>query len=1010
MGNPGAHRFGSRFRDSNIRFRNKVTFGVGLTLMAAVFTGINAGYNIQRVEESVNFSAEAASPLLIGVISLSESYQKLQSVFDPVMKNCAGLEGASNFLEQSQTNQRNKLAMLKKLASQADAATELGRYEFSGNKIFRTRQALLDVCHQTMTAKSHISMAETSLRATTNLIAVSASMNIINLENKIADNWRLSTGNAMSPTRAMLVGAVGLNARTRQAWLWLRDFYRLKIIVTELVNVGTTLSSVTQPYDLERMRRGYWLKLMSLEKNVTNLLPYFDRNDRLGDYQALLGLVAEAKRMSHLGDQSIFNSQAQLLDTDRIKQALVLRLQREQGQYSVALLNIMDVAQRINRNAQLKTEQQANVGNWEIASGVFATCILALLIGWYFRRAVTTPIEALTVNVSNLGLAARSESDPIDARLLTRRDEIGDLANQFSRTFHALSKARRELQEASRAEISLQRDRLHGAIENMPQGLYMLDREGRIIVANRRLQEIYNLGSDADLLGMTVDDFIGLCRSMGAGVKRTISDQVLSDIRTHGGTYQTSQRVVELDDRRVMTMTVMRLPDGGYVVTHEDITEKQAASEKIAHLAMHDSLTNLANRTLFRQHITEYAGNAAGGESALLFLDLDRFKIVNDTLGHPVGDALLIQVAERLRAAIGPNCFAARLGGDEFAIFQSGATQPEAARQLAAEVIARIAEPFQVHGHRIVVGTSIGIAISPRDGVDADDLSKNADLALYCAKQEGRGTFRFFETDMDRRMRDWREMEHDLREAIAGRKFKLHYQPLVSLHTEALVGFEALIRWEHPTRGFVSPAEFIPVAEEAGLITELGAWILDTACAQAVLWPEHVSVAVNISPLQFNGGQLPLTVLAALDKSGLSPGRLMLEITEGVFLNDTEQTMAALNQIKALGVAFAMDDFGTGYSSLSYIRKFPFNKIKIDQGFVRGMGDDPESLAIVRAVVNLCRDLGMVTTAEGVETAAQAEMLKNLGCGIAQGYLYGKPMPAEATYGMLGLGDDRKIA
>jgi EAL domain-containing protein (putative c-di-GMP-specific phosphodiesterase class I) len=258
-------------------------------------------------------------------------------------------------------------------------------------------------------------------------------------------------------------------------------------------------------------------------------------------------------------------------------------------------------------------------------------------------------------------------------------------------------------------------------------------------------------------------------------------------------------------------------------------------------------------------------------------------------------------------------------------------------------------------------------------------------------------------------MRDWREMEHDLREAMASQQFRLHYQPLVSLETESILGFEALIRWEHPTRGFVSPAEFIPVAEEAGLITELGAWILDTACAQATLWPDDITVAVNISPLQFNSGHLPLTVAAALAKSDLCPDRLMLEITEGVFLNDTEQTMGALNAIKALGVLFAMDDFGTGYSSLSYIRKFPFNKIKIDQGFVRGMGDDPESLAIVRAVVNLCRDLGMVTTAEGVETVAQAETLRQLGCGVAQGYLFGRPMPAEATYGVLGI-KDRKWA
>jgi diguanylate cyclase (GGDEF)-like protein len=1001
MGHPFWQRVGGQFRESNIRFRNKVALGVGLTLLAAVFSGANAVYNVRKVEASVNFSAVAASPLLIGVISLSESYQKLQSIFDPVMKNCAGLEGATNFLEQSQQNQRVKLAALKKLASQAAAATELARYEFSGNKIFKTRQALLDVCHTSMTSRSRISTAESALRATTNLIAVEASMNILALEDGIMGSWAASTGNAQSPTRSSLIGAVGLNVKTREAWLRLKDFYRLKILVTELVNIGAMLGNANKPFDLDRMRKGYWIKIQSLAKNVENLRSYYEEQGKFTDYHTLVGLVEETKRMSHLGDHSIFNSQAALLDNDHIKASLVLRLQREQGQYSVALLNIMDVAQRINRNAQLHTERQANIANWEIAAGVFIASLLALVIGWYFRRAVITPIEALTVNVSNLGLALRSESDPIDNRLVHRRDEIGDLANQFSRTFHALAQARRELQEASRAEISLQRDRLHGAIENMPQGLYMLDREGQIIVANRTLYEIYNLGTDVDLLGMTVDDFIGLCRQIGAGVKRTISDHVLSDIDTQGGAYQTSQRLVELDDSRVMTMTVMRLPDGGYVVTHEDITEKQAASEKIAHMAMHDSLTNLANRTLFRTHITEQALRHRADEAALLFLDLDRFKIVNDTLGHPVGDALLVQVAARLRDAIGPTCFAARLGGDEFAIYQTGVAQPGGAKVLAMKIIARLSEPFDVGGHHIVIGTSIGIAIPPKDGVDADDLSKNADLALYCAKQEGRGQFRFFETDMDRRMRDWREMEHDLREAIAGQQFKLHYQPLVSLDTDSIIGFEALIRWQHPTRGYVSPAEFIPVAEEAGLISELGAWILDTACAQAVHWPEHITVAVNISPLQFNSGHLPLTVAAALAKSDLDPDRLMLEITEGVFLNDTEQTMGALNQIKALGVLFAMDDFGTGYSSLSYIRKFPFNKIKIDQGFVRGMGDDPESLAIVRAVINLCHDLGMVTTAEGVETAAQAETLRKLGCGVAQGYLFGKPMPAEATYEML---------
>jgi diguanylate cyclase (GGDEF)-like protein len=992
---------GGWFRESNISFRNKVMLGVGLTLLTAIFSGVNAIYNVRKVEESVNFSAVAASPLLIGVISLSESYQKLQSIFDPVMKNCAGLEGAARYLEQSQANQKAKLDVLKKLAAQADAGTELNRYEFSGQKIFKTRKALLDVCYDSTVTMSRIAMAASTLRTTTNEIVIEASMNIIALEDRYGGrpSQTRSTDELILGADAAHVAALLHDRNTK--WQYLRDFYRQKIIVNELVNIGMILPTANKPFLLERMRKGSWIKMQALERNILGLKPYYDSVGRLGDYARLVSLLNETKYMSHEGTNAIFSAQAALLDKERIKQALVMRLQREQGQYSVALLNIMDVAQRINRNAQLQSEHEANVADWEIASGVLAAAILALVIGWYFRRAVTTPIEALTQNIRKLGLSEHGVTDPIDHWLLVRRDEIGDLAKQFATTFGALTQARQQLQEASRAELSLQRDRLDGAIENMPQGLYMLDRDGHIIVANRRLREIYDFDDNVDLLGATVDDFVRLCRTRGAGVRRMLSNQILSDSVNKGDSYQTSQRVVELDDDRVMTMTVMRLPDGGFVVTHEDITEKQAAAEKIAHMAMHDSLTNLANRTLFRAHITERQADAdRGGEGALLFLDLDRFKVVNDTLGHPIGDALLVKVAERLQNCIGPDCFAARLGGDEFAVFQSGSPQPEGARALATEIIERLCEPFHVNGHHIVIGTSIGIALIPADGVDADELSRNADLALYCAKQERRGQFRFFAADMDRRMQEWRQMEQDLREAIALKQFTLHYQPIVSARDEAIVGFEALIRWQHPTRGMVSPAEFIPVAEEAGLITELGAWILDTACAQATRWPREVTIAVNISPLQVSAGQLPLTVMAALSRSGLEPGRLMLEITEGVFLNDTEQTRAVLDEIKAMGVLFAMDDFGTGYSSLSYIRKFPFNKIKIDQSFVRGLADDPESIAIVKAVINLCHDLGMGTTAEGVETRAQADTLRALGCSLAQGYLFGRPMPAQQTYAL----------
>ncbi|MBL0373122.1 EAL domain-containing protein [Rhizobium sp. KVB221] len=980
-------------RGSNIRFRNKVMLGVGISMVAALLSGLNAMVNVRRVEASVNFSAMSASPLLIGVFSLSESYQKLQGIFDPVVKNCASLEDASRYLEQSQKSQYVKLVELHRFAGKAKASTELARYQFAGDKIFQTRRGLLDVCRASNQTKSSIDSAETSLHSSANLIVVEATMNIVMLEARLR---KQHTG--MTIVQGEADRAIALDRQTRETWDYLRDFYRLKILVTDLLTVGSLLHNTSSMFELERLRKAYWTKILAIEKNVAGLKRYFDAGSRQKEFEKLTFLTEETKRMSQTAPESLFNSQEQLFNNEMQKQSLVTRLQREQGQFFVALTNIMDVAQRVNRNAQLKTESDANIANWQIAIGVIIGAVLALLIGLFLKRAVTTPLEMLSDNISDVGLAKRGEANAVDADLLKRRDEIGDLANQFARTFAALSKARQELQEESRAAVALQRDRLHGAIENMPQGLYMLDRDGKIIIANRRLYELYNIDQGSELLGMQVADFIVLCRLRSAGIRRTVSEEALPDLTKKGVGYHTSQRVVELDDGRMMTMTVMQLPDGGHVVTHEDITERQTASAQIAHMALHDSLTDLANRTLFRSQIARHAASEGSSETALLFLDLDRFKIVNDTLGHPVGDALLVQVAHRLRTALADNCYAARLGGDEFAILQTGADQPQGAATLAAELIQRISQPFDVDGHHIIIGTSIGIAIAPRDGMDGDELCKNADLALYCAKQDGKGQFSFFEADMDRKVRDWHEMEHDLREAIAAHQFELHYQPLVSLRDDSTVGFEALLRWHHPRRGLVPPAEFIPVAEEAGLIHEIGTWILETACAFATKWPEQISVAVNISPLQLGNGQLPFTVASALSKSGLDAARLVLEITEGVFLNDSDQTVTALNQIRALGVHFAMDDFGTGYSSLSYIRQFPFKKIKIDQSFVRGMLENPESLAIIRAVTNLCQDLGMIATAEGVETPAQAQALKLLGCGLAQGYYFGRPMPAAETF------------
>jgi diguanylate cyclase (GGDEF)-like protein len=966
--------------------------GVGVVVATSVIVGATAIYNVGRVERSVSFSAEAASPLLIGVISLSESYQKLQSIFDPVIRNCAGLEGASRILASSEAAQKTRLAGLRQMAMEANALKELNRYEFSGSKIFRTRQALLDLCLEYTNSRGHFASAENAIRESASVVGLKASTSATSLERRINDLWRQKNSAMPRGLYSDYAYSRVVDHEIGTVWREVRDFYKIRVLVTELTSAGTVVANSSKSFELDRKRRSYLVKLKAFGKTVSDTKPYFDRIGHSDDHAAMMQMVRQTRMMLADSPQSLLNVASQLREIEMRRVSLVERLQREQGQYSVALLNIMDVAQRINRRAQARTAQDATRASWEIAGTMGTFAIFMLLIGWYFKNAVTRPLETLTGNVGRLGKDLDEASDPIDGALIRRGDEIGDLAMQFSRTFQLLAQARLELQEQSRAEINLQRDRLFGAIENMPQGLYMLDKDDRIIIANRRLGQIYNLGDRAVLAGLTVEEFAALCRTSGAGIRRIISEET-----GRGSQSETSHRVVELDDARIMTMKVMQLPDGGRVVTHEDITEKQRAGEKMAHMALHDALTGLANRVLFRRHVEERLGGGRDGDAALLFLDLDRFKVVNDTLGHPIGDALLVEVANRVRQTLNDDCFAARLGGDEFAIYLAVNDDCARAAQVAQAINACISRPFEIEGHHITIGTSIGIALAPRDGRDADELLKNADMALYRAKQDGKGGYRFFEPDMDRMMRDWHEMEQDLREAIAENQFELYYQPLVSLPDKEILAYEALIRWHHPRRGFVSPAEFIPVAEETGMINEIGAWVISTACRQALSWPSHVDVSVNVSPVQLRAGQLQFNVVSALNASGLAANRLVLEITEGVFLQDGEQTEAALNDLKALGVRFAMDDFGTGYSSLSYIRKFAFDKIKIDQSFVRELSDNPESIAIVRAVTNLCRDLGMKTTAEGVETELQAKILADLGCDTAQGYYFGRPMPAGDT-------------
>ncbi|WP_143256007.1 putative bifunctional diguanylate cyclase/phosphodiesterase [Altererythrobacter xiamenensis] len=455
-------------------------------------------------------------------------------------------------------------------------------------------------------------------------------------------------------------------------------------------------------------------------------------------------------------------------------------------------------------------------------------------------------------------------------------------------------------------------------------------------------------------------------------------------------------RLAREGEQRWWKLTGRVTRKGGMRGVASDVTAQKSAEERVHYMAHYDELTDLANRFLFHDDLQrELKRHSATGELAILCLDLDSFKSVNETLGHPAGDALLIEVAKRIQSTVRQQDLVARLGGDEFAVLMRGKNVEKDAERIARRILAAIVEPVLTHGTQIITSTSIGIALAGENARDADALMRRADLALYAAKGAGRNRFALFEPGMDQIARERRELEMDLRSALVRGQFELYYQPLIKIETGQTAGYEALIRWHHPERGTVCPDDFVPLAEETGLIVQMGEWVIRQACAEVAAWPEHLRVSVNLSPAQMRSASLVGTILNAIAVSGIDPSRLELEITENVLLHDSEANLATLHKLRELGVRIALDDFGTGYSSLNYLRSFPFDKIKIDKCFVGDLETNPDCLAIVRAVTALASSMGMETTAEGVELADQLELLRAEGCTQAQGYLFSRPEKAE---------------
>lgn len=577
-------------------------------------------------------------------------------------------------------------------------------------------------------------------------------------------------------------------------------------------------------------------------------------------------------------------------------------------------------------------------------------------------------------------------------------EELGELNRDLERE---VERQTAELRE-KRAELELQNSRFNAALEHMTHGLAMFDANARLVICNRRWRQMYGIPADGAIIGRPFIEIVSTIAetgilSQGYEKPQDYVDDVL--VRTKSG--EASFRLLELSDGRTFAITWQPTQDGGWVSIHEDVTDRRRAEQRIAHMARHDALTNLPNRALLLERLSTSLKEAGERKHvAVHYLDLDRFKTINDTLGHPIGDSLLKAVSGRLWNCVKSRDTVARLGGDEFAIIQVGINNRSEAARLADRVCKTVNAPYDLDGHVIVIDVSVGIAIAPTDGDEPHELLKNADLALHRAKGDGRGSYRFFEPAMDTHLKARRELEVDLRQACEKDQLEVVYQPIVNLTHNCVSSCEALVRWNHPERGTISPAQFIPVAEEIGMIGQIGEWVLRRACADASTWPESVKVSVNVSPTQLASINLVPLLIDVLRATQLQPERVEIEFTEEMLVLNPAAAQRTLKKLRDVGAHIALDDFGTGYSSLIYLCRFPFDKIKIDRSFVSSL-PEREPAAIISAITGLARSLDMITTAEGVETETQLKQVQALGCTEIQGYLISKPRSAEEIYQLL---------
>jgi diguanylate cyclase (GGDEF)-like protein len=680
----------------------------------------------------------------------------------------------------------------------------------------------------------------------------------------------------------------------------------------------------------------------------------------------------------------------------------------------LTLTRAADVAQFKAAARELRDRDSA--ARWEIRYTVFSSAYVFVLGLWSFLTfalQASAPVQllAFSMTLANMiGVAGRNYGSrmlvatqlscagvPLLAGLVLGGNShyaiVACVLGPFLLSFKSIAdKLRATLTTAviSAKHERLLAARLEAALDNMAHGLCMFEQSGRLSLVNRRLPAIVGLPAGLAEPGRGVGRFLVRCRRAGLIGRAQLRSLVLAArlaLRDHSEARLTAR----LADGRVLELTFRTSGITGTVVVIEDITEQRLQEDKIRHLAHYDPLTGLPNRSLLKTHLQTLMANA-DQSFALLFIDLDHFKKVNDTLGHPYGDALLIEIAHRLTTLLDAASLIARLGGDEFVVVIPDVVERSALEQITTRVGASLVQPYEIEGNAIVSSASIGIAISPDDGRDPDIVIRNADLALYAAKSSGRGCARFYDSSMIEAARTRRIVEIDLREALARDEFEMFYQPIVAIQSGKITSCEALLRWRHPEKGIIAPGAFISIAEEVGLITQIGRTVLDKACREALLWPETVSVAVNISAIHFRGDVIVKDVAQALGKSGLDASRLVIELTESALMHDDAQALSNLKRLRDLGVRIALDDFGTGYSSLSYLQSFPLHKIKIDRSFVSGGRETQKDQTLLVGIARLCKELGLTVVAEGVETAEQLDSLTKMGViDEVQGYLLARP-------------------